>query len=302
MRKPKMIISASRRTDIPACYTEWFLNRIREGYAVIRNPMNSRQMRRVSLKPEDVDGIVFWTKNPMSLMERLDELKDYPYYFQFTLTAYNRDIEPGIPDKKGVMIPAFRSLSDKIGSERMVWRYDPILISDRYSVRFHAEAFKRMAGALCGSTDTCVISFLDTYRCMTKRSEKQGIRPPAAEEQRAIVESFADTARKYGFALKTCCEAVDFSDYGVVRSACIDTERLEKISGRKLAINKDRNQRPGCGCAASVDIGVYSTCRNGCVYCYANRGDGMIMRNTEQYDAMSPVLCGRANEIPEDDV
>lgn len=297
-----MIISASRRTDIPACYTEWFLNRIREGYAVVRNPMNSRQMRRVSLKPEDVDGIVFWTKNPLYLMERLDELKDYPYYFQFTLTVYNRDIEPGIPDKKGVMIPAFKSLSDKIGSERIVWRYDPILISERYSVRFHVEAFKRMAGALCGSTDTCVISFLDTHRCMTKMSEKQGIRPPAAEEQRAIVESFADTARKYGFALKTCCEAIDFSTYGVVRSACIDAERLEKISGRKLAINKDRNQRPGCGCTASVDIGVYSTCRNGCVYCYANRGDGMIMRNTEQYDAMSPVLCGRANEIPEDDV
>ncbi len=297
-----MIISASRRTDIPACYTEWFLNRIREGYAVVRNPMNSRQMRRVSLKPEDVDGIVFWTKNPLPLMERLDELKEYLYYFQFTLTAYNRDIEPCIPDKKDGMIPAFKSLSDKIGSERMVWRYDPILINDRYSVKFHVEAFKEMAEALCGSTDTCVISFLDTYRCMIKKSEKQGIRPPAAEEQRAIVESFADTARKYGFALKTCCEAVDLSAYGVGHSACIDVKRLERISGRKLSVNKDRNQRPGCGCAASVDIGVYSTCRNDCLYCYANRGDGMIMRNAEQYDATSPVLCGRADEIPENDV
>lgn len=294
-----MIISASRRTDIPACYTEWFLNRIQEGYAFVINPMNSRQMRRVSLKPEDVDGMVLWTKNPLPLMERLDELKDYPYYFQFTLTAYGRDIEPGIPDKNDVMIPAFRRLSDKIGSERMVWRYDPILISDRYSARFHVEEFKKMAGALRGSTDTCVISFLDMYHCMAKRSEKQGIRPPSEEEQLAIAESFSNTAKEYGFALKTCCEAADFAAYGVGRSACIDAKRLERIGGRKLSISKDRNQRPGCGCAASVDIGAYSACRNGCLYCYANRGEGMIARNTEQYDPMSPVLCGRIDGVTE---
>ena len=126
-----MIISASRRTDIPAFYAEWFFNRIKEGYVLVRNPMNYHQVSKISLSPAVVDGIVFWTKNPLPMMTRLDELREYPYYFQFTLTPYGKEMEPGLPSKKAVLIPVFRELSRKLGPDRLVWRYDPILLNPR---------------------------------------------------------------------------------------------------------------------------------------------------------------------------
>ena len=140
-----MIISASRRTDIPAFYSEWFLNRIKEGFLDVRNPMNNRQVSRLPLSPELVDCIVFWTKNPIPMLPKLDGLRKYCYYFQFTLTGYGRDIETNLPDKRKELIPAFQELSDRIGPERVIWRYDPILVSDRYSAAYHIKAIAEIA-------------------------------------------------------------------------------------------------------------------------------------------------------------
>lgn len=170
-----MIISASRRTDIPAFYSEWFLNRIKEGYAIVRNPMNNKPVR-ILLSPDIVDCIVFWTKNPIPMIPRLDELKDYCYYFQFTLTGYGRDVEANLPDKKNELIPAFKQLSDKIGPERVIWRYDPILINEKYSMEYHIEAFSYLASSLKGYTEKCVISFVDMYAKNMKAMHDLGVR------------------------------------------------------------------------------------------------------------------------------
>ena len=159
-----MIISASRRTDIPAYYADWFYNRIREGFVCVRNPMNFHQVSRISLSPDVVDGIVFWTKNPLPLMSRLEELREYPFYFQFTLTPYGKDVEPGVPSKNDVILPAFQELSRRIGPERVIWRYDPILFTDRYTMDYHITFFSQLARRLESYTRKCIISFVDLYR------------------------------------------------------------------------------------------------------------------------------------------
>src|SRR5512143_1704999 len=165
-----MIISASRRTDIPAFYSEWFMKRIEEGHVMVRNPMNARQVSRISLEPELVDCIVFWTKDPSRMIGKLDVLdqKKYSYYFQFSLTPYGKDIEPSVPEKKKV-VSAFIELSERIGKERVVWRYDPILLTDSINRDYHFRSFEHLAKALAGHTGKCIISFADFYKKCTKR-------------------------------------------------------------------------------------------------------------------------------------
>ncbi len=171
-----MILSASRRTDIPNYYADWFMGRIREGYCCVRNPMNPRQVSRIDLAPQAVDCIVFWTKNPAGLLPRLKELRDYTYYFQFTLTGYGRDIEPNLPDKREKLIPAFRELSEKIGKERVIWRYDPIFVNEKYTVSYHLKAFEEIADRLAGYTEQVVISFVDLYAKIRKNAAAHSIR------------------------------------------------------------------------------------------------------------------------------
>ena len=189
-----MIISASRRTDIPAFYSEWFINRIKEGYVIVRNPMNNKQLLRIILSPDIVDCIVFWTKNPIPMIPRLDELKDYCYYFQFTLTGYGRDIEAHLPDKKKALIPAFQRLSEKIGPEKVIWRYDPILINDRYTMDYHLKAFEEIASSLKGFTEKCVFSFVDTYTRNLKAMQSLGVRDVTDDEMRSMAVRLRDIA------------------------------------------------------------------------------------------------------------
>ncbi len=291
-----MIISASRRTDIPAWFSDWFFRRLQEGYALVRNPMNPHRISRVALNPDVVDGFVFWTKHPIPMMDRLELLRDYAYYFQFTLTPYGDDIEQNLPPKKEVLIPAFRRLSERIGRERVLWRYDPILINGRYTAEYHIKAFRAMCGSLAGYTDTCTISFLDLYRNIRGRIDPLGIRPPTASEAEKIACRFAEIAREYDLSINTCAEDGDYSRWGIGHGACIDADRLSRIGGVPLKVGRDKNQRSSCGCAESIDIGTYHTCTHGCVYCYANHSQSLTAHSIAAYDPSSPLLCGRITE------
>ena len=292
-----MIVSASRRTDLPALYGDWLLRRWREGFALTRNPYNPHALRRVSLRKEELDGLVLWTKNPRPLLEEqgvlLDELDEagIPYYFQFTLTPYGRRIEPGLPPKKELAESLFR-LSRRVGPERVVWRYDPVIVSDVYSVDWHRETFQRCAAAFSGAVDECVFSFLDLYP--RNRSRARGIADAAVseEDQNALAQSFAAAAASCGMRLRTCCEGTRLSRYGISPGACIDAARLERLSGRPVAAARDSGQRPGCRCAKSVDIGGYDTCTHGCVYCYATAGEGAVKKTRGNHHPDSPVLIG----------
>lgn len=294
-----MIISASRRTDIPAYYSEWFINRQRVGYALTRNPMNPRQVSKISLAPDVVDGIVFWTKNPEPMLDRLDEIKDIPYYFQFTLTSYGKDIETNVPSKAEHVIPTFKRLSDKISAERVIWRYDPIILNEKYTIDYHIKYFEKLAKDLTPYTNKCIISFLDFYRCMKKVADELQLININNEQRHILAKALSEIAKSNNLELCTCAESLDFTSYGISPSRCVDKRIFEKITGVSFDTKKDKNQRAECGCDASIDIGMYNTCLNGCRYCYANHSDSTIKRNFESHSPNSPLLCGY---LGEDDV
>lgn len=290
-----MIVSASRRTDLPAAHADWLVNRFREGFVLVRNPMNPRQVSRVSLAKEDVDGIVFWTKNPEPLMGQLDVFDGIPYYFQYTLTGYGRDAEANLPGH-GERIQTFLRLSEKIGSERVLWRYDPILLSGRYSPDWHIEAFRGLAERLRGATQRVTISFVDTYPKNRARLESLGSEFISEETMRVMAKEISAIARTNGMQTVSCAETIDLSDCGVAHGCCIDADLLSRIGGVPLKPAKDPNQRPACGCAPSVDIGAYNTCPNGCLYCYANYSPAFLKSNLAQRNDSSPILCSQITE------
>ena len=291
-----MILSVSRRTDIPNYYSEWFLNRVKEGYLYVRNPFNEHQVSKIIISPEVVDCIVFWTKNPQPMFARLDELDAYKYYFQFTLTGFGKDIEHNIPHKKKAMIPIFQELSRKIGKERIIWRYDPIIFNERYDSEYHLKAFGQIAEELCGYTSKCVISFVDIYAKNKKSMEK--LNPFYLSEKDLVLfgKEIADIAGAHDIKVAACAETVDLSSCGIEHSCCIDKGLIEKIIGYEIRANKDKNQRKECGCIESIEVGTYNTCKNGCEYCYANYSQERVSQTCKLYDVNSPILCGRITE------
>lgn len=287
-----MILSVSRRTDIPNYYSEWFFNRLKDEFLYVRNPMNFHQISEIKISPDVVDCIVFWTKNPLPMMERLDELEAYNYYFQFTLTGYGNDVERNLPNKKTSVIPIFQELSNRIGKEKVVWRYDPIFFSNRYNVQYHLKAFRSIAEALSGYTEKCVISFLDIYPKNKKNMDNLLSYDLSDSELRKFAKELSNIAKENHIKIGSCAEKVDLDEYGIIHNSCIDKELIEKIIGCKLKINKDKNQRIECGCVESVEVGTYNTCKNGCVYCYANYSAKSVESNFQKYDPLSPLLCG----------
>jgi len=289
-----MILSVSRRTDIPAYYSDWFYNRIKEGYCLVRNPFSPHQVSRVDLSPEMVDCIVFWTKNPAPMMERLGKLKDYKYYFQFTLTGYGKDVEANLPKKREVLIPTFQRLAETIGPERVVWRYDPILFSDRYTPEYHLRAFGQIAEALNGYTKRCVISFLDRYPKIQRNMDVLGVYEISNLQD--FAGELAKLAHKNNMDILTCAEKIELENCGIKHSSCIDKSLVEEIIGCRIDVKKDKNQRGECGCVESVEVGTYNTCRNGCKYCYANYSSASVEKHFAAYDPSSSILCGKLAE------
>ena len=230
-----MIISASRRTDIPTYYSEWFLNRIREGFVYVRNPMNIHQISKIALTPDIVDGIVFWTKNPTPMLPKLDELKDYVYYFQFTLNAYGKDIEANIPNKNDIIIPAFRELSRKIGAERVIWRYDPILLTSKYTIDYHVKYFEEIAKRLSGYTLKCVISFLDIYRNTKTNLKGSDLLPLQETEMLVLAMKLSDIAHKYHLAVESCAERINLEQFGISHGHCIDGKLFQRLQSGNTA-------------------------------------------------------------------
>lgn len=285
-----MILSASRRTDIPAFFSDWFFNRIKEGNVCVRNPMNAYQVSRINISPEVTDCIVFWTKNPMPMMERLDELKKYTYYFQYTINAYSADTEPFVPPLEE-RLDAFRRLSQKIGCERVIWRYDPIILTKKYDISFHLDSIKRIASELKGYTEKMVFSFVDVYSGKNQKTLiRMGNRNFSDPELEYFVKELTEIAAENHIVLATCAEKTDLGKYGIAHNSCIDGELIERITGCRLKTKAD-NQRGECRCIKCEDIGSYDTCTHGCTYCYANFRREIALEKVKHYDPASPLLC-----------
>lgn len=294
-----MILSVSRRTDIPAFYSEWFWSRLKEGYVLVRNPMNAHQVSRVSLDPRLIDCICFWTKDPSQMLPNLELLADYHYYFQITITGYDAPIEPGLASKEEI-VASFKELAKKLGKARTIWRYDPIIITEKLDKAFHLRQFARLATLLADSTEKCVISFVDLYK-KTKRNTKS-LGPLLMDEEHILdlAAGLAELAQAFGLTLETCSEQVDLTPFAIKPGKCIDDALISRITGRPLKTAKDPNQRQHCGCVTSIDIGTYNTCAHGCIYCYANFSPGTVRKNLKRHNPLSPLLVGEIG--PEDRV
>ncbi|HPD38814.1 MAG TPA: DUF1848 domain-containing protein, partial [Mesotoga infera] len=273
-----------------AFYGEWFFNRIREGFALVRNPMNPHQVSRVDISPASVDCIVFWSKDPEKMIDKLDELADYTYYFQFTLTPYNREIEPNLREKREIL-ETFMRLSELIGRERVIWRYDPVIITERLTIDWHLKAFESMARKLSKFTEKCVISFVDIYRKILRNVRRIEAKEADGRELHRLARGLSEIAGANGLVIETCSELIDLSEHGIRHGRCVDDRLISRLLGRELIVSKDRNQREACGCVESVDIGAYNTCPNGCLYCYANFNKTSVEKSRRTYDPDSPMLC-----------
>lgn len=297
------IISASRRTDIPAFYAEWFMERVRQGFFLSVNPFNSRQIRRVSLRPADVAAIVFWTKNPKPLLPFLAELDDrgLNYSFQFTLNPYGHPFEPSLPplDER---IHSFHALAEIIGPCRVVWRYDPLILSSCTPLEYHRTMFCRIAENLRGTTRRVMFSFLDVYGKARGRlktiEQEQGIaiQDIRGEEYRdgrwGLLKEMRGSAVDNGMELFSCAEGEDLERIGIGHGHCIDAGLLRELFGVRGPFPKDRHQRRECGCSQSTDMGAYNSCPFQCAYCYANASPKAIAANLQRHCPDSPALIG----------
>lgn len=295
------IISASRRTDIPAFFAEWFMTRVRECYFYRINPFNTNQVSGFSLAPEDVDAIVFWTKNPGPLLPHLRELDErgLHYYFQFTLNPYGELFESHVPPLTH-RLATFRELSERLGPHRVIWRYDPIILSDQTPVAWHLEQVAALAEALNGATGRLVISFLDFYGKVNRRlaglERSQGLKlyDIAADRHRdelwTLATGFHRIAAGHGMSVFTCSEEADMAEIGIRKGSCINGDLIRELFGEGREYRKDKHQRGACGCVASVDMGIYNTCRFQCAYCYANMSPKLIDSNLRKHNPVGPSL------------
>jgi len=286
-----MIIQTGMRTDIPAFYSEWLVNRIKEGYVLVRNPYNPGQVTRYSLSPHVVDLIAFCTKNPAPMLSHMDVLKPYGQYWFVTITPYGRDIEPNVPDK-GKVMEDFKRLSDLVGVDSMGWRYDPIFVDDRHSAEWHISEFEKMAKTLSGYTRSCVISFIDIYKKVERNFPDAG--EVSKPDRLTIGKAFVRIAAQYGMTIRPCAEGDELAPYGADCSGCMTVQTFETALHSRLDVPKRKtNQRNGkCACLLGVDIGAYDTCGHLCRYCYANANASLVRENMKRHNPSSPFLLG----------
>jgi len=289
-----MIISASYKTDIPAFYGAWFINRLRVGYCKMANPYG-RQVYRVSLKPADVDGIVFWTKNIRPFLRHLPEIRGmgFPFTVQHTINGYPRRLESSVVDA-GRAIEGAAIVRDQYGPRAVVWRYDTILFSSLTPAGFHAGNFASLAEGLRGITDEVVISFAQIYK-KTRRNLDAAARgsgfeweDPAPEEKKRLAAELAAIARANGMQLTICSQRAFLVD-GAAEARCVDARRMGDVAGRRVAA-KLKGNRDECGCFESRDIGDYDTCPHGCVYCYAVQTRSAALERYRRHDPNSEFL------------
>lgn len=284
-----MLINTGARTDTVQYFSDWLLNRFREGFVYSRNPLFPKKLTRYELVPSKVDCVIFCSKNYSPILPRLHEITErFNTYFFYTITAYGKDIEPGVPSLDQ-SIDILYKLENLVGKNRIVWRYDPILLTKKYTVQQHLITFGHMAARLSTHVSKCVFSFVEFY-------EKLQFNMPelqlfTEEDMDALAEGLGSIAKKYRLPLQTCAMKTDYSKYGILPGGCVTLDEIGKANGVKFRDLKHKGMRRGCSCMVNHDIGTYSTCPNGCRYCYANKNPQEAAKNFALYNPDSPILC-----------
>ena len=282
-----MILNVSGRTDIVAFYSEWFMNRYQEGFVDVRNPFNPALVSRIYF--EDVDAILFCTKNPIPILKYLPKIEK-PILFHVTLTPYKTNIEPNVVSKKEI-IKAIKELSTILGKSHICIRYDPIFLSDQYSLEYHQKVFARMCELLEGYVTTIIVSFLDDYKNVRKNKRVLKNREFTEKDYQEIGTSFSESAKKYGMTVQTCFEERNLVEYGFQKGECISHELAYQLTGKTYKNWKARKEKK-CNCVEMVDIGVYNSCKHFCKYCYANYDEKMVIHHFGKHDPNSSLLIG----------
>ena len=285
-----MIINTGGRTDTVQYYSDWLLRRFAEGYVLSRNPLFPDKVTRYELTPDKVDCVVFCSKNYKPILPRLREITDrFPAYFYYTITAYGKDVEPGVPSIEE-SIETLKELSALVGRERVAWRYDPVLLTREYTIRCHLDTFPWMARELAPYIDRCIFSFVEMYKKLETNMPE--IIPMSETERDALARGLGAAAAKLGMVIQTCGTNGDYTRYGIQASGCITLSILGKANHMEFRNLKHKGMREGCHCMESRDIGAYDTCLNGCKYCYANKNPRKAFENYEYHDPASPLLLG----------
>lgn len=293
-----MILNTGGRTDTVQYYTEWLLRRFEEGYVLTRNPLFPSKVQRYELSPDKVDCVVFCSKNYRPILPRLREITDsFPTYFHYTITAYGKDIEPGVPSIKESM-ETLIDLSRLVGKQRIAWRYDPVLLTKEYTMERHLETFEEMAGVLAPYIDRCIFSFVEMYKKLETNMPE--LIPLSQEDMNTLAKGLGSIAQKYGIHIQTCGTNGDYTPYGIHSSGCMTLDILGNANGIVFKNLKHKGLRQGCHCIESRDIGAYDTCLNGCKYCYANKNPKKAFENYKYHDPSSPLLLGHVK--PEDTI
>ena len=289
-----MILNTGGRTDTVQYYSEWLLNRFKEGFVYSRNPFYPSKVSKYELSPDKIDCVVFCSKNYEPILERLHEITDkYNTYFHYTITAYEKDIEPRVPSIEK-SIETLLKLEKIVGSKRIAWRYDPVLLTQKYTIDYHLKTFESMASKLSGHIDRCIFSFIQIYKKL--KTNMPEARELTYEEKDLIAKELGCIAKKYNIHLQTCATNGDFQKYGIFPSGCMTLEILGKANNISFKKLKHNGMRKYCNCIESRDIGAYNTCPNGCRYCYANTNHGKAVENYKCHDKNSPILLGKISD------
>jgi hypothetical protein len=285
-----MIICASRRTDVPAFHSEWLMNRLREGRVLVRNPVAKNVIHKVDLSRKNVDLLLLMTKDPRPMIPFIDELKEMNINisFQVSITPYGSDIEPGVPDKADIA-EAFRTVSKMIGKNRITWRYDPVILNEKFDIGYHERKFGVLCRELSGYTERCIFSFVEIHKKLEGLRETGLLKKITEEEAFEFGTAVSPFAKENEMELNLCCSEYDLSELGILSRGCIDKEGMRSLDVpfEELSIPiRDR-----CLCVKNVDIGEYDTCSHDCIYCYANRNTDKF-RKQKMYDPKGELLFG----------
>lgn len=285
-----MILNTGGRTDTVQYYTEWLLQRFEEGYVLSRNPIFRNKVTRYELTPDKVDCVVFCSKNYKPILSRLHEITDrFNTYFHYTITAYGKDIEPGVPSIDESM-ETLIELSGQVGRQRIAWRYDPVLLTKDYAIECHLQTFERMAKTIAPYIDRCIFGFVEMYKKL--EVNMPGLIPLSGQDMEKLAQGFGAIAEKYGIYIQTCGTNGDFTHYGIHSSGCMALDILGGANGIVFKDLKHKGTRRSCHCIESRDIGAYDTCMNGCKYCYANKTPLKAFENYKLHNPMSPLMLG----------
>lgn len=285
-----MILNTGGRTDTVQYYSEWLLNRFREGYVLSRNPLFSNVINRIELSPDTIDVVVFCSKDYAPILDRLHEISDrFKCYYHYTITAYDTDIEPNVPSIEQ-SVETLKQLSAQVGKEKVAWRYDPVLLTEKYTIEKHFETFDYMVRELSPYVDRCIFSFVEMYKKLAVNMPE--LQPISNDNKLLLVKGLGAIAKQYGLYLQTCAAKEDYLQFGVHHSGCMTTEIFSRALGLNFKHQAHKGNRIGCACMESRGLGDYNSCPNGCRYCYANKDHAKAAENYRRHDPKSPLLLG----------